>query len=546
MAALLLAVPSPQCAALSRPAPLERAAAIVDEDPVGALSVLDSLPLSSIGGRRNKAAYCLALSRATDAAYGFIPASDLPSVKYAAEYYSTRKPLSSRLEAFILYGKALYDAGEYSLSSVSYLRAEKVARKLHDDRALGDIYTALSHICNASGTPSLEAPWLEKATLSYLSAGDTLRALRAKLQYGHALRNSNDFEGAETVYKAVLGEALSAADTLTAAACLSAFAALKLEYEPDPAFVIEAIGWMNTGLKTPLSSIDKGNLAYAWSLEGDRARSERWLEESRKSAETADEKARAEFRTYQIASRGGDTGKALSSLEKVMDYTSGERLGSARTSAAEAQVAYLKNQEELEGQKLIAARSRLLALALLLLGILGTLVWYFKAKRLQMEKRLSDEKAENDRLMEVADDLRKALSAVKNTKNSPSGLNALERICEQYYIYEGTENLYPKIQREVDSIVSGLRSDPREQKKLERQLDSLNDGLMTRLREVFPKWKEEDFLLYSFAASGFSNTTMSLLLGKDKPWVYNRIYRLKGRISSSDVQDREFFLSFLR
>ena len=80
---------------------------------------------------------------------------------------------------------------------------------------------------------------------------------------------------------------------------------------------------------------------------------------------------------------------------------------------------------------------------------------------------------------------------------------------------------------------------------LEEILDADCDGVMTKLREEFPSWKEEDFLLYSFAASGFSSTTISTLMGKEKSVIYNRIWRLKGRISNSDSPLKEFFLSCL-
>ena len=68
---------------------------------------------------------------------------------------------------------------------------------------------------------------------------------------------------------------------------------------------------------------------------------------------------------------------------------------------------------------------------------------------------------------------------------------------------------------------------------------------MTRLRAAFPKWKEEDFLLYIFTASGFSTTTISTLLEKDKPYIYNRIYRLKERIKNAGTTDKDLFLNCL-
>ena len=79
-------------------------------------------------------------------------------------------------------------------------------------------------------------------------------------------------------------------------------------------------------------------------------------------------------------------------------------------------------------------------------------------------------------------------------------------------------------------------------KTLEKNLDSENNNLMQRLRSAFPKWKEEDFLLYLYTASGFSSTTVSTLLERDKQYVYNRLYRIKGRISALESPEKEEFL----
>lgn len=185
-------------------------------------------------------------------------------------------------------------------------------------------------------------------------------------------------------------------------------------------------------------------------------------------------------------------------------------------------------------------------LALLLTAILATLVLYFWARKVQLEKQLLEEREENERMMSIAEDLQKRLGhQLGQRKNGGIGREVLDRLCEQYYVYEGTENLQPKILKEVRSVVEGLRSDPSVQRSLEQSLDQENDRVMERLRAAFPKWKEEDFLLYLFAASGFSSTTISALLEKDKPYVYNRLYRLKERIKNADTTDKHLFLSCL-
>jgi hypothetical protein len=73
-------------------------------------------------------------------------------------------------------------------------------------------------------------------------------------------------------------------------------------------------------------------------------------------------------------------------------------------------------------------------------------------------------------------------------------------------------------------------------------LDRNCDGLVSRLREQMPKLKAEDVKLFIFAACGFSSTTISTILEKDKGIVYNRIWRLKGKISGADAPDKEEFL----
>lgn len=190
-------------------------------------------------------------------------------------------------------------------------------------------------------------------------------------------------------------------------------------------------------------------------------------------------------------------------------------------------------------------RNRLSNLALLISAILATLVLYFRARKLQAEKRLVEEQAENERMLSVAEDLQARIGAMRFKGERKLPFDALDRLCEQYYIYEGTDNLQPRILEEVHTIVAGLRSDPAMQKSLEDSLDQQADGVMRRLRAAFPKWKEEDYLLYLFTASGFSSTTISALLGRDKPYVYNRLYRLKERIRSAGGADEKFFLALL-
>lgn len=206
-------------------------------------------------------------------------------------------------------------------------------------------------------------------------------------------------------------------------------------------------------------------------------------------------------------------------------------------------VSFLKAEQV--ARSIEKARVRAWSLLFFIVAVLATLLLYLWARKAQTEKQLLLEREENDRVMSIAEDLQSRLSLLEGTRKgagSDIGMDMLDRLCEQYYVYEGTSSLQPKILKEVRSLVEGLRADEKVQKSLEQSLNDSHDRVMKRLRAAFPKWKEEDYLLYMFTVAGFSSTTISTLLEKDKPFVYNRVYRLKERIKASDSPDRDFLL----
>ena len=191
-------------------------------------------------------------------------------------------------------------------------------------------------------------------------------------------------------------------------------------------------------------------------------------------------------------------------------------------------------------------RMRLSNLALLLVAILSTLVLYFWARKSQTQRLLLQEKAENERILSAAEDLQSRLSALQGRqKGQDIGLDMLDRLFEQYYVYEGTDNLQPKVLKEVRTLVEGLRGNSKLRQGLEKSLNESRDNVMKRLKVALPTVKEEDYLLYMFTVAGFSSTTISTLLEKDKPYVYNRLYRLKERLKNVGSEDRDFLLGQL-
>lgn len=486
-----------------------------------------------------------------EAEMGYVNTLNDSDVEKVVDWFERHGEPARKSRALFCLGRNQFNSGRYSAAIVSYTRALEYAQAASDTLAVGRITRDMAHTCNASWNTVDELRYLGRAAGAFQAAGRMDDALRALLEIGIAHTSLGNFTQAEDLFKSVLYDAHEAADTLLEARCLEAYAELAVSKDTAaPVLAIELLSRAADDLRYPLSSADKGILAYSYSLTGQASEAARWLAEARAAAETEDEKAAAAFRGYQIAARAGRMEDALAALEKVTEYGNRSQTRALQAAVVSTQREYIQGQAVAQAEKLRSARLKLWILGLgALLALAAAAAIYFSYRDRQ-KRRLEAEQAETEKYMNIAEDLRARL--VSSRKRLPSEkhlslskFDALERLCEQYYVYEGTTNLQPRILQEVRSIVEGLRSDPKTQQGLDTMLDRNLDGVMTKLRSEFPAWKQEDYLLYGFTAAGLSSTTISTLLRMEKSVVYNRLYRLKGRISESKSTLRDFFLECL-
>ena len=503
---------------------------------------------------------------------GYVNTIDAANVAKMAHWFERRGDDSQRARALYCLGRTQFNDHNFSSAIISYTRALESAEKAGDTFHEGLICLDMARTCGVSGNSADEILYLARASEAFKASGAMAKSQETLLEIGQTQASLGQFGTAEEIFKSVLFDSHEMKDTLLEVSSLEAYASLAVSKdEPDPSLAIDMLGRAANELHFPLSPADKGILAYSYSLAGNQKEALKWLSEAKAAVETDEDVADIDFREYQIASRSGDAARALKALERVTEYGNKSQSSTLEEAVSASQREYIQGQADIQAEKLRAARLRLLLLALTALLAAGVLIGLYFIYRSKQERILAEEIAERERYMSIAEDLRDKLAvreeilrfaqddngaakddngAAKDDNGAAKGDNgpgfeALERLCEQYYIYEGTDNLQPRILKEVKSIVSGLRSDRKVRKRLEDTLDRRFDGVMTRLRAEFPSWKEEDFQLYAFTAAGFSSTTISALMEKEKSVIYNRVWRLKGRISNSSSEQKDFFLRCL-
>ncbi len=524
------------------------------EKPDSVLDVLEHIaPIYDVlSGRRLHSEFVLLKSEAQELTYPGIATSDIRELTAATSFLDRWGPADKRISAWHCLGKAQFNACDYRDAIISLSRAEdKSRKKASDPGRTGAILMDMAKTFRATGDYTEEISCLRKAAAAFDEAGKPFSSRNARFECGVASYNAQDLSSAEEIFRTMMHEAHASADTLLEARCLESYAMMNLEQaHPDPVLAINMLSRVANELRSPLSCIDRGILAYAYSLLGDKAEARTWLKKAKASAESGYEVSQTKFREYQIMARSGDYKAALNALESVMDYSDRMDVSRLRESAVSAEKEYLKQENELTEARLRASRMTLLVIVAAALILIFAFISFFRYRSLQNEKKLGEERSETERYMGIAEDLQSRLKAAAKRLPSEKHLSIakfdmLERLCEQYYIYEGTDNLQPKVLKEVKSIINDLRTDAKTLQGLELMLDRNCGNLVARLREQLPKLKDDDIRLFIYAASGFSSTTISTILEKDKSIVYNRIWRLKGKLDASDAPDKADFLQAL-
>lgn len=443
------------------------------------------------------------------------------------------------LDELINMGSEQLSKKDYAHAIITLSEAEKLAEEKEDEFQLGRICRMIGQCYNKSGNYPDAIKYLIRSYKAYEGAGKPANARQTLYEAGLVYSNLEDYTQAEQAFRTVIHTANQASDTLMEASALCAYATISLEQEEkDPALAINLLARVSNELKCPLSGAEQGLLAYAYSLLGNDKEADRWLKSAMKNAETEEEISKLNFIEYQIAGKKNDYEKALKALEEVMQYTNSVRMNELKDSVMRYQMNYFSEQRDVAQAKLQTSQLRTFLAIAILLAIMFSVAGFFRAQKLESDRLLAKEKEETEKYMSLAEELRARLK-------TSSRMDVLERLCENYYVYEGTENLQNKVLSEVKSVISGLRENPKTFQELEHNLNIAHDNIVTKFKEQIPRLKDEDIRLFVFAASGLSNTAMSTLLGLEKSVIYNRIYRLKGRISKADAANKADFLQML-
>lgn len=175
------------------------------------------------------------------------------------------------------------------------------------------------------------------------------------------------------------------------------------------------------------------------------------------------------------------------------------------------------------------------------------LVFSFLAYSLEKHRKISALKAKA--LSDALDANVTALEELRLSAASQDELvvklsfSTLDTLCENYYT--GGHVKEQRVAQAFEGLIQKYRDDRSFWESFQDRVDQLHGGVLSLMKEELKGFKPKDFLLMTYIVSGMSYFSISVLMGVDKPNLYNRAKRIRDRIRSGNALHKELFLKAL-
>ena len=538
----LLAFPLFSCVrerALTRE--MDRVEACVNERPDSALTILRQIDTTSLLKPSERARYALLYAMALDKNY--IDTTDLSIIRPAIRYYTKHGTSREKALSYYYEGRILYNAKRDAEALISQTHALENALKSAPDRNTGLIYSAMSDLSSRSYCWEEAYDYLVKAKEVFFQIKDTAAANLATAKILVNLSNQGRKEEALQMADSLLGESIPSslyASLLIQKAGLMVDTT-KVDYRPALDCYIQA--FQNGGKP---SAKQLAQYAYALGRCGYHEESRQVFDELMHSGS----RGAATAKTYkqELLADSGEYAEAYRLLRETLD-SQAETVNQLITqSLFRTQRDYFKVLESeavLKNKKQGYATAILLLSVLLVTVFLGILAYYNK-------KRATVKELEMERLAQsMQDALSEKEQAISNLQVEFMDLHdARFRQLERYYKdYEmarrsgaGEKDLYDKLLATIHDIEGDIEG----QRYLDTLIDQKYNGIMKRLREECPDLPKQDYLLFSYTAAKFDNSTIGMLLGNiSADAIHMRRSRLRKYLRSHQLPSSDDFLQIL-
>ncbi len=181
-------------------------------------------------------------------------------------------------------------------------------------------------------------------------------------------------------------------------------------------------------------------------------------------------------------------------------------------------------------------------LVIAILVILG--LQFHRRQQEKISKNVETARQLQKLLANANDDYSKAQSSVRALLSER--YQTLDELCKLVYENSNTSMARKRISESVVSLIEQLQNDPSLISELESMVNAHDTNLMENFRSDLPGLKDTYYRLFLFSVLGFSDSSISVLLNKQKTsMIWNSRRHLKDKIKQLDTDRKDIYLAYL-
>lgn len=531
---------------------LEQLETRIDHVPDSVLSVLNSMESGFLTGEP-RALYALLTVRAQDKC-DLLTGND-SLITIATNYYGKRGNLERRLFAHIYAGRVYSATGNSQKAIELYTEALKYEDQTDNYYALGLLYSDIATEYSWAYDYVQAIEYIDKALLYYERTQKERHKVLAKASLGLYHLNNHNHQKAEHYLKEVLAWGELNSDKYIITIALSRLCSI---YDETSNYLQLSKLYANYPLEMlEQNSRNYGIASYYYTQQNESEKANELLEKAWELAVSSADTTFLWHREYMINNHLSDYKSALINFQNLFYYQDSVLRITLQQPLIKVQRDYYKS--ELDVAKL-KNRNRLLTILLVLFSVFIFLfiIWHIYKERIRVKENSIKE------LIESLNELRYKLSVkdeelcetVTALESQRSNTDVMERkiselfhkqyrllntMCATYYENPMNKNMNKLIFDQFETVMKSFSEDG--YYELEQLVNKYQNNVIHLLRTEFSVFKESDFRLMCYSCAGFSNKTISLILGTKPNALRSFKSRIITRIKNSSQPSRDLILS---
>ncbi|WP_295728715.1 hypothetical protein [uncultured Muribaculum sp.] len=527
---------------------LTRAESLMAERPDSALSILEGMDPEKIGSRRQRAEHALLLTQARDKNFRF--ETDDSLITTAAAYFDAHPVQPWQTLAHMYRGIVNLYRGSHTVAIKEALTALDLAAQLDDDYTLAKIHELIADIYVAVYNFEKAIPHRRLAADLYHAAGKTLNNQYALVELASAFNRVDKPDIAVAMLDSLSSEIT---DSTLLGFYHETYLKPLLKFNSyDAARRHSNLAERYWGEQT-VDLQDRPYTSYLYLLLNQPDSAEHYLQLERKYNPHWNEMEEYHWAKSTILIKSRDYENAVAELEKMWAVHDKGLKEVLKHNVALA-------ESDFHHDKAIAEHKRADKYHIIVWGIsIATLIicvaFYIfyrermKRKRLEIENKMLEVREITSRLVSSE---RKGTYLDTRLRDQRLLLNQLLRdrymvlnhLSNKYFEKRDSEATRATIAKDFEDEIARIRQDnsiPR----IKEIVDLCHDNILIRMRQQFPKFKEDDITFCALVIAGFSSRAICLLMDIERGNYYNKWTRIRRRITDSEAPDKELFLEVL-